>query len=432
IEEQAQEEMETDLPIEPVEQTKAKRRAVKRSPPDINYDIVSDVLDKTANITIRDLIKVANPLRKQLNDASKIKRKPAKPTENKNTVAFIEDEDLNTTAAYTKIQIGRKKITVLVDCGAAKTCMSKALADELGLEIDAPSQSIFTLGNGTKQPALGIIYDVPVKVADNLTIPISVEVLPTCPSHFILGNNWFNRAKARIDFNKATLKVTYKNKTAELDITFLRKNETPKVNSYQQTYQNPVCSTNNKLAKDSMDDEDERSDYASETSSSEDESEQSLSSDDDEVEEELNAEMKQDQLLLPLQEEEKNEVNVTELHDEYVLAAGNQGLIIPANEVKTISFKKNIEDSKDMKYDFDITNIQIQNMLGYFDISTVMTEYRKSIEVRLFNRSNTLVILRPNEEIERINKYDPKEGHIVKAYDIKQHPDLFLMEKTES
>lgn len=432
IEEQAQEEMETDLPIEPVEQTKAKRRTVKRSPPDINYDIVSDVLDKTANITIRDLIKVANPLRKQLNDASKIKRKPAKPTENKNTVAFIEDEDLNTTAAYTKIQIGRKKITVLVDCGAAKTCMSKALADELGLEIDAPSQSIFTLGNGTKQPALGIIYDVPVKVADNLTIPISVEVLPTCPSHFILGNNWFNRAKARIDFNKATLKVTYKNKTAELDITFLRKNETPKVNSYQQTYQNPVCSTNNKLAKDSMDDEDERSDYASETSSSEDESEQSLSSDDDEVEEELNAEMKQDQLLLPLQEEEKNEVNVTELHDEYVLAAGNQGLIIPANEVKTISFKKNIEDSKDMKYDFDITNIQIQNMLGYFDISTVMTEYRKSIEVRLFNRSNTLVILRPNEEIGRINKYDPKEGHIVKAYDIKQHPDLFLMEKTES
>lgn len=52
IEEQAQEEMETDLPIEPVEQTKAKRRAVKRSPPDINYDIVSDVLDKTANITM--------------------------------------------------------------------------------------------------------------------------------------------------------------------------------------------------------------------------------------------------------------------------------------------------------------------------------------------------------------------------------------------
>ncbi|ORE00682.1 hypothetical protein BCV72DRAFT_326708 [Rhizopus microsporus var. microsporus] len=309
IENQTQEEMETDLPIEPVEQAKPKRRFVKKTSPDIDYDIVSDVLDKTANITIRDLIKVANPLRKQLNDASKVKRKPAKSTENKNTVAFIEDEDLNTTAAYTKIQIGRKKITVLVDCGAAKTCMSKALADELGLEIDAPSQSVFTLGNGTKQPALGMIYDVPVKVADSLMIPISVEVLPTCPSHFILGNNWFNRAKARIDFNKATLKVTYKNKTAELDITFLRKNETPKVNSYQQIYQNPVSITNNKLARDIIEDKNERSDYESEASSSEEESEHSSSSDDEEIEEELPVEINQDQLLLSLQEEDDVNIN---------------------------------------------------------------------------------------------------------------------------
>jgi hypothetical protein len=38
-EDQAQEEMETDLPIEQVEPSKPKRRIVKRSPPDINYDI---------------------------------------------------------------------------------------------------------------------------------------------------------------------------------------------------------------------------------------------------------------------------------------------------------------------------------------------------------------------------------------------------------
>lgn len=69
--------------------------------------------------------------------------------------------------------------------------------------------------------------------------------------------------------------MSYKNKTAELDITFLRKNDTPKVNSYQQTYQNPISSTNNKLARDGIDDEDERDNYGSDTSSSEEESEQS-------------------------------------------------------------------------------------------------------------------------------------------------------------
>ncbi|CEG83833.1 hypothetical protein RMATCC62417_17702 [Rhizopus microsporus] len=39
IEDQTQEEMETNLPIEQAEPSKPKRRVVKQSPPDINYDI---------------------------------------------------------------------------------------------------------------------------------------------------------------------------------------------------------------------------------------------------------------------------------------------------------------------------------------------------------------------------------------------------------
>ncbi|KAG0924807.1 hypothetical protein G6F29_012301 [Rhizopus arrhizus] len=169
----------------------------------------------------------------------------------KATFALIEDnDDYSTTAVYSKVSIGSKRIKALVDCGAAKTCMSKALADALNLEIDASSESVFTLGNGTKQPALGIIYDVPIQVEENMIIPCTVEVLPSCPSHFIIGNNWLNRSKARIDFNTSSLKVTYKNKNAELEISFLRKNEKPThVSSYEQTYKNPVSNTNSHLVK---------------------------------------------------------------------------------------------------------------------------------------------------------------------------------------
>ncbi|KAG1224064.1 hypothetical protein G6F67_009562 [Rhizopus microsporus] len=73
-------------------------------------------------------------------------------------MALIEDDEFNTTAAYTHVFIGDKKIKALVDCGAAKTCMSKALADALQLEIDDSSECVFTLGNGTKQPTLGLYY----------------------------------------------------------------------------------------------------------------------------------------------------------------------------------------------------------------------------------------------------------------------------------
>ncbi|KAG0803059.1 hypothetical protein G6F19_014119 [Rhizopus arrhizus] len=93
-------------------------------------------------------------------------------------MAVIEEDDINTTAVYSKINIGDKTVKVLVDCGAAKTCMSKSLADALGLEIDAASESVFTLGNGSKQPALGVIYDVPIEVQEDLIIPCTVEFNP--------------------------------------------------------------------------------------------------------------------------------------------------------------------------------------------------------------------------------------------------------------
>ncbi|KAG0925751.1 hypothetical protein G6F57_016605 [Rhizopus arrhizus] len=164
-------EMETDLPIEPI-----KRRTLKkRSQPDVSYDIVTDVLDKPANISVRDLISSTPRYRRDLIGACRPKRMSTKTNETQQTMAIMEDEDINTTAVYSKTSIGDHNVKTLIDCGAAKTCMSKALADALKLKIDAPSESIFTLGNGTKQPALGIIYDVPIEVKENLVIPCNVE-----------------------------------------------------------------------------------------------------------------------------------------------------------------------------------------------------------------------------------------------------------------
>jgi hypothetical protein len=154
---------------------------------------------------------VSPAMRRELNKECR----PRRNTHNVQAMALIEDEEYNTTAVYSKIRIEDKGIKALIDCGAAKTCMSKAIAEALELEIDAPSESVFTLGNRTKQPALGLIYDVQIEVEENIFISCTIEVLPSCPTHLIIGNNWLNRAKAKIDFNSSTLKVSYKNKKAE-------------------------------------------------------------------------------------------------------------------------------------------------------------------------------------------------------------------------
>ncbi|KAG1142505.1 hypothetical protein G6F37_012626 [Rhizopus arrhizus] len=124
-----------------------------------------------------------------------------------------------------------------------------------------------------------------------MIIPCTVEVLPSCPNPLIIGNNWLNRAKAKIDFNSSTLKVAYKNKKAELEISFLRKNTTlPKVSSYTQKYEHPISLTNSKETKhvrfeaepqhdDDSTDQDEESEDSSEESTEEeleDEEDESL------------------------------------------------------------------------------------------------------------------------------------------------------------
>ncbi|KAG1035866.1 hypothetical protein G6F43_013160 [Rhizopus delemar] len=263
------------------------------------------------------------------------------------TMALIEDEEINTTAAYSTVSIGDKNIKALVDSGASKTCMSKALADALELEIDSASENVFTLGNGTKQPALGLIYDVPIEVKEDMVIPCTIEVLPSCPSHLILGSNWLNRAKAKIDFNSSSLKVKYKNQKAELPIRFIRKSTPlPKMKTFHQAYQHPTSLTNSNSEKHvHFEDRDSEGSYSS--SEEEDESE---SESDDDIEMEVTAlERNYEQESLQVLENDKyEEVVITNSQEIYSIKSTDTGFLMQAHSSKHISLDKSKEDTQNI------------------------------------------------------------------------------------
>ncbi|EIE90543.1 hypothetical protein RO3G_15254 [Rhizopus delemar RA 99-880] len=304
--------------------------------------------------------------------------------------------------------------------------MSKALADALNLEIDASSESVFTLGNGTKQPALGIIYDVPIQVKENMIIPCTVEVLPSCPSHFIIGNNWLNRSKARIDFNTSSLKVTYKNKNAELEISFLRKNEKlPQVSSYKQTYKNPVSTTNSHLVKQ-VHFEDETIENSSEEGSENETEEESSSLNESEDEE------NDEKSLLVLENDGQEEMVINHLKDICYITAGRNGLYISANSSKKLVIDKAKTQNKNIKYIFEITNAKLKYVYGCFDSSSNLIMNRKTIEIHLYNRTREHILLCPFEEIGILEEIDLQEETNVKAYDVLSNPELFVMDLEES
>lgn len=408
--------MNTELPIIG---TKPKPRALrtKRAPLKINYDIGSDVLDQKANISVRDLITISPAMRRELTKECRPKRKTS-------TMAFIEDNDESTTAVYTQLCIGDKQIRTLIDCGAAKTCMSKALAEALGLSIDASSASIFTLGNTTKQPALGLIYDVPIEVQDDLIIPCTVEVLPICPTHLIIGNNWLSRSKAKIDFNSSTMQVTYKDKKAEIDISFVRKTALPpKMRSQEITYKKPVSITNTNTKQVHFEDvttteeEPEESYDASESSNDTDE----------ESEEET-------ETLLVLDDKEIQETSIIQQKEEYLIQATDQGLVIPAHASSTFTIQKDKnekQNQKDYVYHFETTNPKLEKAQGFFDHCAEVVVNRKSIVIHLYNRTRQDIALLPQEDIGVLEKFDLRNEDIIQAYQMNREHDLFALQESD-
>lgn len=135
--------MDMDLPVEKIKRKLPPQRTKREQP---------------ANISVRDLTNTTPKFSKKLLSACRPKRKVLNNQVPQQTMAIIEYDDMDIIAVYSKVNIGNRRARILVDCLAAKTCMSKALADTLELSIDAASESVFTLGNGTKRPALGIIY----------------------------------------------------------------------------------------------------------------------------------------------------------------------------------------------------------------------------------------------------------------------------------
>ncbi|KAG1634211.1 hypothetical protein G6F44_010170 [Rhizopus delemar] len=295
--------------------TKSKTLRKKTKAPPLEYDIVSDVMNQKADISFKNLIVAAPALGRKLAAASRPKRIPVEVGNHEETMAMIEDEEINTTA------------------------------------------------------------------------------------------------------------VSYKNKKAELEITFLRKTSSvPKISSYTQGYEKPVSLTNSEQAKhvhfeDELQDED--------SSDQDDES----TEEEDSAEEELEDE--QTETLLLLENEKEDDIQAINQGTDILLEAPQNGLTVPSSTSKTIWIKKPKNEQRNLIYNLEITNPKVINSMGCFDSCLNLITNRKSLEIRIFNRSPTDMSFDPGEEIGIIEKISPESDTIIQAYELDSSPQLCMIETTE-
>ncbi|KAK4520734.1 protein translocase subunit [Mucor velutinosus] len=202
--------------------------------PTLNQSSLPKILERKADINVKDLLTVAPGVKRALFKA--IKASSISKNDSNITLNYFEDDDVDTTAIYTDFYVKNMRVRSMLDTGSAKTCMSKDIADNLQLVIDAPSTSVFTLGNGTKQASLGIVYDVPLNLGGSITIPGSIAVLPVCPANLIIGNNWMKRAKAKLNLEEKVNRVEYKAVKAKCPFTYTKTLQNRHVTSTNMKY----------------------------------------------------------------------------------------------------------------------------------------------------------------------------------------------------
>ncbi|KAI9328924.1 hypothetical protein BD770DRAFT_416750 [Pilaira anomala] len=327
---------------------KKRRRRVK---PKISYDIATDVLEQNANIKVKELIAINPTLKKQLMSACRIAATSLDPSQ-----AAIQElnynestkDDIESTAVYSRFIISNIEIKTLVDCGASKTCMSKALVDSLGFQIDGPSNSVFTLGNGTKHASMGVIYEVPIKAA-GIVIPCTVEVLAVMPIPLLIGTNWLHRANAVINFPKKIMKIRYKQRSATVPIEYITKNDiTTPLNESDQIS----------------------------TDESDSSSEESITSDSEESD---NAEL----YML------EDDITVNTL-----LLTVDSKCILPAKTQRTFFLDKPMETTPNLIYDFQLHHSQNERSLSRYteeyDVKFISLDYQFQISISNNSEHNKL------------------------------------------
>ena len=128
----------------------------------------------------------------------KILKRPRKTAET--NYLQSEEDKRKTTAAKCYVRIKGNPVVAILDSGAAVSIITRKLMDKLKLSPDAPSKTIVVTANGTRERAIGQISDLKIFIQDMIVL-IKLQVIESREETLLLGTDWFERMKAKWDFN---------------------------------------------------------------------------------------------------------------------------------------------------------------------------------------------------------------------------------------
>ncbi|KAG9303814.1 hypothetical protein G9A89_018711 [Geosiphon pyriformis] len=112
------------------------------------------------------------------------------------------------TAMYTEATVERKPICLILDSGSAGSIITYQLIQQLKQNVDRPAQTVIVTADSMKKTPVGEIDDFLFSI-DGIIILVKVLVIDAPQYQALVGNDWFLKANANLNWETQELKISY-------------------------------------------------------------------------------------------------------------------------------------------------------------------------------------------------------------------------------
>ncbi|KAG9303479.1 hypothetical protein G9A89_018375 [Geosiphon pyriformis] len=122
------------------------------------------------------------------------------------------------TAMYTEAEVEGKTIHLILNSGSAGSIITYQLMQQLKRNVDRPAQTVIVTADGMKKTPVGEIDNFPFTL-NEITILVKVLVMDASQYQALIGNDWFQKANAKLDWKTQELQLSYQEQHAQVPAT---------------------------------------------------------------------------------------------------------------------------------------------------------------------------------------------------------------------
>ena len=132
-------------------------------------------------------------------------RRPSRPKRKtaRKTTGMV-GQKIRTTSAWCEAKIGTVPIDLIIDTGASGCVASNDFLKKHGIKIQRKSNITMSDINGESKQPLGAIDNFPVTIA-GIVIPADVDITEARTYSVVVGMDWLNKIKAKLDLHSRTM-----------------------------------------------------------------------------------------------------------------------------------------------------------------------------------------------------------------------------------